>query len=203
MIQLSPFNPLPGGVFKKFVLPVPDGTCEGCGIPMAVRGKGIKIPGLRGVYCSTPCLETGLFGHQACRWCGEMMEKTYSSLDSRLCSDDCGLNYRSHALGDHTAALGTGQRFIKWLQKNRPAIYRELVSANVGIVMGYCQNPSCPNGEDGKPASLAHLRAGTRFCCESCKKQAQRSPNPQNRASKTPVFIGLSRDTSEDMDLGA
>src|SRR5579862_6965032 len=131
MIQHSAFNPLPGGVFKKVVSPAADGSCDGCGVPMAARGRGIRIPGLRGVYCSMECIETGLFGHQACRWCGEMMEKTYSSLDSRLCSGDCSLNYRAHILGDHTAALGTGQRFIKWLQRNRPAIYRELVSANI------------------------------------------------------------------------
>jgi hypothetical protein len=203
-MQLPAFNPVPGGVFDKFVSPMTDGSCEGCSVPMAVHGKGIKIPGLRGVFCSVECIEMELFGHGGCSWCGAEMTRPYTSLDSRLCSDDCSRSYKEHVLGDRAAALGTGKRFVAWLQVNRPMLYRELTGGTeASSTERYCQNLACPNGSDGWTANLAHLRAGTRFCTEACKKQARRSPNPQNRASKTPVFIGVSRDTSEDMDLGA
>jgi hypothetical protein len=38
-----------------------------------------------------------------------------------------------------------------------------------------CRNPSCTKGADGGPGSLAHLRAGARFCDDACRKAARRS----------------------------
>jgi hypothetical protein len=199
---LSPLNPLSGGIFKPFVSLLAEGQCEGCALRFSITKKGVKVPGVRGAFCSIACVETGLFGYQSCRWCGCGMEKGYTSLDSRLCSEDCSTNYHAHVLGDHTAALGTGQRLIKWLQSNRPAIYRNLIG-NAQAKTGYCRNETCPNGEDGKPASIAHLRAGTLFCATACRMQARRGSNPYFSSSKTPVFIGDSRNASADMDLGA
>ncbi len=201
-MQLPAFNPLPGGVFSRFVSPMTEGRCNGCDLPMAVQGKGIKISTVHGVYCSMDCVESGLFGLHHCRWCGTEMEKAYTSLDSRLCSADCSHSYKEHVLGNRTAALGTGRRFIAWLRVNRPSLYRELTGTEASPISSterYCQNPACPNGSDGRTASLAHLRAGTRFCTEACKKQAQRSPNPRNRGPKTPIFIEFSRDTSDEL----
>jgi hypothetical protein len=198
---LIPLNPLPGGIFKNFVSPLVEGQCEGCGLRFSILKEGVKVPGVRGAFCSMVCLETGLFGYQCCRWCGCGMERAYTSLDSRLCTEDCRTNYLARVLGDYSAAVGTGQRFIRWIQSNRPAIYRNLIG-NAQAKTGYCQNPACPNGSDGKPASLAHLRAGTLYCGESCKKRAQRSPNRQKQGAKTPVFIEVSRDTLREVGVG-
>lgn len=59
-----------------------------------------------------------------------------------------------------------------------------------------CRNPRCTRGEDGGPGSLAHLRADARYCDETCKKQAQRSPNRQNQASNRQCLCGTKRDKS-------
>jgi hypothetical protein len=149
----------------------PRGNCEACGLHIRSEG-GIRVQGVGGVFCNVECVETTLFGRQRCRWCGSKMEKVYTSLDSRLCSEDCSANYYAHVTGDHTAALGSGVRFSGWLQKNRPQIYRVLLGQSSET--GFCQNASCKNGDSGGPASLANLRSGARFCSESCKKQDSR-----------------------------
>ncbi len=83
------------------------------------------IPHL-GSYCSMECLETVLCGLGRCRWCGKRMENPYTSVDSRLCSEDCSANYYAYVLGDRTAALGSGKRFLAWLQQHQPAIYAKV-----------------------------------------------------------------------------
>jgi predicted nucleic acid-binding Zn ribbon protein len=187
--KLEQFRVVPAGIPGE-----PRGHCTACGDHIWTSG-GYRIPGLAGLYCGMLCIEAGLFGLNHCRWCGHEMDKPYTSIESRLCSEDCSANYWAHVKGDSTAELGTGKRFLSWLQREQPLAYREIVSGGIAFE-GFCRNPNCKRGEDGKPASLAHLRAGTRFCSETCKKQAARSPNPQKPASKTPVFIGFSRDTS-------
>jgi len=119
------------------------------------------------------CIETELFGIGRCRWCGEEMEKPYTSIESRLCSADCSANYMAHVKGDRTAALGTGRRYMLWLQKNHPREYR--VAAKVSAQTGLCENPHCTRGDDGQPSSLTHLRTGARFCSELCRKQGSRA----------------------------
>lgn len=143
--------------------------CGSCGL---VLYSGISVKGVAGIYCDVLCLEAHLFGY-GCRWCGVSMEKSYTTVDSRLCSEDCSEGYYAHVIGDRTARVGTGQRFVVWLRKNRPLIYRELV--NAPRESGACQNLACTRGDSGTPATLAHLRSNTRFCSESCKKQSGRS----------------------------
>jgi hypothetical protein len=197
MIKLSGFNPLPSGIFKDFAQPLAEGVCDACGLH--IRSKpAVRIPGVKGVFCSGHCVESQLFGTERCRWCGTKMEKAYTSIDSRLCSDTCSQNYYAHVLGDRSAAVGTGKRFAQWLQANRPAVYRQMADTKV-TAEAYCQNPACSNGEGGMPASIAHLRAGTLFCGNACKMQARRSPNHAFEPSKTAVFIEVSSNAPAEM----
>jgi hypothetical protein len=106
------------------------------------------------------------------------MEKPYTGIGSRLCSDDCEAGYNAHVLGDRTARLGSGKRFLLWLQREQPDLYRRLIAA-AQPESRFCQNPMCRRGENGQPASLAHLREGSRFCCDECRVMAHRKGGPQ------------------------
>jgi len=159
----------------------PRGNCEGCGMFIWSEG-GYRVPGLSGIHCSIKCIETVLFGHECCRWCGREMDKPHSSIDSRLCSRGCSEKYYAQVIGDKTARLGSGKRFLLWLEENRPAVYRQLLGKGTPE-SGYCQNPECPNGKGGQPGSLALMRAGARYCNGVCRRAAQRVLNPQNRPS--------------------
>jgi hypothetical protein len=99
--------------------------CAGCGLP--IFGSALRLHGAGGACCNMACLETVLFGHGRCRWCGTPMDKAYLGVESRLCSDDCSENYWKHVMGDKSAALGTGKRFAGWLQAKLPEMYRSLV----------------------------------------------------------------------------
>jgi hypothetical protein len=167
------------------------GNCEACGLPLGA--KVYRLPKLAGLFCSIACIETEIFGGPHCRWCGAKMEKAYVSIDSRLCSEDCRQNYNAHVLSDGMAILGSGVRLLLWLKHTQPALYRK-VTNHEETVGRSCANPRCPNGENGNPSTLDHLRAGTVYCSESCKKQSQRSPNRHFSRSKKAAFIEFSRD---------
>jgi len=137
---------------------------------------GYRVPGLSGIHCSIKCIETVLFGHECCRWCGRKMDRPHSSIDSRLCSRDCSEKYYAQVIEDKTARLGSGKRFLLWLQENRAAVYRQLLGKGTPE-SGYCQNPECPNGKGGQPGSLALMRAGARYCNAICRRAAQRVLN--------------------------
>jgi hypothetical protein len=171
----------------------PRGNCEGCGMSIWSEG-GYRVPGLPGIHCSIKCVETVLFGHQCCRWCGCKMDKPYSSIDSRLCSRDCSEKYNAQVMGDKTASLGSGKRFLLWLEENRAAVYRQLLGQGTPE-SGYCQNPECPNGEGGLPGSLALLRADARYCNAVCRRAAQRVLTAQNRPSNRRYLCGNKRGT--------
>jgi len=132
----------------------------------------IQVPGGK-FYCSMVCIESDLFGQAHCRWCGEEIKKPYTSIESRLCSDSCSAFYWAHVMGDRTAAIGTGKRYMLWLQKNHPREYRE--AAGVSATSGLCQNPDCTRGDNGQASSLTHLRTGARFCSELCRKRGSRA----------------------------
>lgn len=152
--------------------------CAGCGLWLWPGDRAHRVPGLRGCFCSVECIETALFGQAHCRWCGAEMEKPYTGIGSRLCSDDCEAGYNAHVLGDRTARLGSGKRFLLWLQREQPDLYRRLIAA-AQPESRFCQNPMCRRGENGQPASLAHLREGSRFCCDECRVMAHRKGGPQ------------------------
>jgi len=103
--------------------PAPDSPV-GCAVCKGWQQGTIQVPGGK-FYCSMVCIESDLFGQAHCRWCGEEIKKAYTSIESRLCSDDCSESYRAHVLGDRSASLGTGERYMLWLQKNHPREYRE------------------------------------------------------------------------------
>jgi hypothetical protein len=168
------------------------GHCESCSLPLGDNAH--RLPGRAALFCSITCVEAELFGGSHCRWCGMGMEKPYTSLDSRLCSMGCAASYRAHVLEDGTAMLGSGQRLRLWLARNAP-LCAELEGRR-------CANPRCRKDQGKYPASLDHLRPGSRYCSESCKKQVQRSPNRHFSPSTTRINIEVSRDTFGGKPLG-
>jgi hypothetical protein len=114
---------VPTGVDGK-----PRDSCDGCGDAIWSEGA-LKVAGIPGLYCGVGCVETYLFGADRCRWCGSNMEdRQYTSIDSRLCSEDCSESYYTYVRGDRTAALGTGKRFLIWLHAHQPATYQKLAN---------------------------------------------------------------------------
>jgi hypothetical protein len=107
--------------------------CQSCG-KWAI-GK-YRVQSIAGVYCSMSCIETGLFGQGHCRWCGKDMERQYTSIESRLCSEGCRDNYFARVMGDRSAALGTGARFVQWLQSNAPKAYALLTGGTPARKLG-------------------------------------------------------------------
>ncbi len=98
--------------------------CSSCG---NWRIGKYRVPGISGVFCSVGCLETELFGQKHCRWCGRPMENPYTSIEARLCSENCSVSYWKHVKGDRSAALGSGKRFVGWLQENSPRAFAMLM----------------------------------------------------------------------------
>src|SRR5258708_17664192 len=141
------------------------GPCEACGLRLV--DKAYRLPGRAAWFCGVACIETDLFGGPHCRWCGAPMAKPSTSLDSRLCSEGCAGNYRTHVLGDGTASLRSGKRLRLWIARDTPA-HAELEGRR-------CANPRCRKDQGKYPARLDHLRPGSLYCSESCKKQVQRS----------------------------
>lgn len=89
-------------------------TCNGCGL--ILRSSPMMVDGLAGKFCSTACIETALIGGDHCRRCGAEMGNAYTSVDSRLCSEDCSANYYAFVRGDRSAAFGTGKRLRAWME---------------------------------------------------------------------------------------
>ena len=92
--------------------------CAACGLV----GANFEAPKVSGTFCNMACVETILFGIDKCRWCGSnMSKKTYTSIESRLCTTECKENYWAHVKGDRSAALGTGTRYRLWVQRLIPS----------------------------------------------------------------------------------
>ena len=179
--------------------------CGACGIGLYAK-RGYRVPGVSGAFCSVLCIEAALFGGAHCRWCGQCCAKPYSSVRDRLCSPACEEQFFAHVHGDHTADLGRGVRLLLWLSAHQPELHRRVIGAEAKE--GYCQNPKCPRGEYGQPASLEHLRSGTKFCCEACSEQARRNAHSQEvltghfDPSQTRQKCGFSRHVPSEMGLG-
>jgi hypothetical protein len=147
--------------FEVFRHEVSGTSCEGCGLP--IHGTGYRVRGIRGASCSLACVETVLFETGCCRWCGNAIAKAYTSIESRLCSPACEQNYRKHVLGDKSAALGTGERFLLWLQSHQAGEYAKLIDAQ------YAENP----GKLGRPTKNGHTMSGAERMRESRKRKTQ------------------------------
>ena len=55
--------------------------------------------------------------------CGHRIGEEYTSK-----AHDCSESYYTHVRGDRTAALGTGKRFLLWLDAHQPATYQKLAN---------------------------------------------------------------------------
>lgn len=106
----------------------PQPLCDSCSW-LPVR---YKVPKL-GSFCSMGCIETELFGTGRCRWCSAKIDRTYTTVDSRLCTEECSQQYYAHVKGDRTAALGTGKRFFLWLEANQPETYNAIVGRDAAL----------------------------------------------------------------------
>ena len=96
----------------------PSVHCLACGMV----GAAFEAPKVSGTFCNMACVETALFGIGKCRWCGSnMSERTYTSIESRLCGKDCSASYWDYVKGDRSAALGTGTRYRLWVQRLAPS----------------------------------------------------------------------------------
>jgi hypothetical protein len=93
--------------------------CAGCGLWL--YGQAYEVPGVSRSYCSVGCAETDLFGGEHCRWCGADMESAYTSIGSRLCSEDCSADHRAYVRGDKSAVVGSGKRLRLWLAAREAA----------------------------------------------------------------------------------
>ena len=120
--------------------------------------------------------ERGIYVTEACDRCGQLLGPVRFTRKDELgvwCSREC--------------------------RSGKPRLSSVLDAALLGRV---CGNPKCKRGEGGQRASLAHLRAGAKYCSESCKKQSLRNGGPQEvltgtfDPSQPPVLRGFSRDVS-------
>ena len=94
---------------------VPRGSCESCRIFLWSDGA-LKIPSLKGVYCSILCAECELFRSGRCRWCAAPLESTAK----KWCDDHCRRQSDRVRFGD-------GARLLKFLSNRHPRLYEELV----------------------------------------------------------------------------
>ena len=122
----------------------PRGYCDSCGLYIWSDG-GLKIPGVRGFYCSALCLECSLFGPGKCRWCGDKLE----SSAAKFCCE-------SHRKQSNETRFGDGTRLLGFLSAKHPKLYQRLVSRGDAFCL------TCNDPLDGK-------RDGARFCDDRCK----------------------------------
>lgn len=168
-VSMAPLNPIAAKQFSAFLFAWKDvkPECSACGLHIEERDGAMKVPGLAGVYCSVECVETQLFGHDRCRWCGTPMDKPYLSVASRLCSDDCATNYHERVRGDRSAKLGTGVRLMRWLSEHQPKVFAMLAA-------GENSKPGALRNCEVCEADISHLRERARFCSDGCRKRFRR-----------------------------
>ena len=147
--------------------------CAQCGGWQLAR---YKIPGLCGAFCSLLCAETFLFGGAHCRWCGKRMDKLYSNLECRLCCENCSRNYSLHVLGDKSAKLGGGARFLLWLKANQPKAFLQ--------VSGEIFEPSTVSRKGGRPEKYSSTAERKRA---KKTKNAERQRSWRRRNAKPPA----------------
>ncbi len=124
----------------------PRGNCESCSLYIWSDGA-LKIPGVRGFYCSVLCLECSLFGSSKCRWCGERLGRGAQ----KFCCE-------SHRKQSNETRFGDGTRLLNFLSAKHPKLYQRLVGQGDAFCL------TCNDSLDGK-------RDGARFCDDRCRKR--------------------------------
>ena len=128
---------------------VPRGSCESCRIFLWSDGA-LRVPGLRGIYCSILCVECELFGPGRCRWCAASLGSTAK----KFCDGHCHRQSQGVRFGD-------GTRLLKFLSHQHPRLYGELVGKRGHACL------SCDHSLEGKPSD-------TKFCSDACRKKFHR-----------------------------
>ncbi len=128
---------------------VPRGSCESCKIFLWSDGA-LRVPGLRGIYCSILCVECELFRSGRCRWCAAPLGSTAK----KFCDAHC---HRQSQL----VRFGDGTRLLKFLSHRHPRLYEELVGKRGHA----CLN--CDHSLEEKPSDA-------RFCSDRCRKKFHR-----------------------------
>ncbi len=170
---LPAVQPAPSGIFKHFSEISPESVCDTCGLRLASSEVSIKIPSIRGVFCSNLCCEQSLIhDSQRCWACAVELEEGRSA---HYCDDAC-----RKSIADEP--WGSGKRLLRWLALERPELYRRLFEgAAVEQPIGRCLE--CGVSLNGK-------RARSKFCDETHKKRFQRRERPQATQK-----CGIIRDT--------
>ncbi len=154
---------------------IPRGCCESCRLHLWSDG-GLKIPGLRGLYCSVLCLECELFGQNKCRWCAAPL----GSSARKFCDDHCRRQSDRVRFGD-------GTRLLKFLSHRHPRLYEELVGKRGHA----CLN--CDHSLEGKPSDA-------RFCSDRCRKKFHRcTMSGKSQKSRLYPDTGIAESTSYTM----
>ncbi len=151
---------------------VPRGCCESCRLFLWSDG-GLKVPGLRGVYCCVLCLECELFGPGRCRWCSAPLE----SAAKKFCDGHCHRQSQRVRFGD-------GTRLLKFLSHQHPRLYEELV--------GKCGHTCL-----GCEISLQGKRSDSTFCSHQCQLEfRRRSMSRKLRKSGDSRLTGIAESTT-------
>ena len=124
----------------------PRGYCESCGLYIWSEG-GLKILGIRGLFCRVLCFECELFGPGKCRWCGEKLKGA-----AKFCGDACRKKSEPVKFGD-------GTRLLTYLSHRHPGLYQRLTSHDEAAACLACGDP------------LGRKKSGARFCDDRCRKR--------------------------------
>ncbi len=150
----------------------PRGYCEGCRLFLWSDG-GLRVPGLRGIYCSILCVECELFGPSSCRWCSAPLESTAK----KFCDAHCHRQSQGVRFGD-------GTRLLKFLSHRHPRLYQQLLGKRGHT----CLN--CDQSLEGKPSD-------TKFCSDACRKRFHRcTMSGKSQKSRLYPDTGIAESTS-------
>ena len=138
---------------------IPRGYCESCRLFLWLDGA-LKIPGVRGLFCSVLCLECTLFGFGRCRQCGDPLPR---STGQRFCGDVCRKKPLPKTFGD-------GGQLLTYLSNRHPSVHGRLLS---GRSVASCLN--C-NGR------IEEKRSDSKYCSDACKVAYSRKSRTTGKA---------------------
>ena len=137
------------------------GECEACGLPHWNSNEAYRLPRQRGWFCSIRCMESVIFGHGHCGWCGDDID---GRTDRRYCGDGC----RRRSAG---IPFGNGARLLHFISVHHPQLYRVLSAASCAR----CGDPLVDKRQDAK------------FCSVRCRVAANRRRLEPSGKPKTSV----------------